>query len=170
MRHGAGIQPVMVGGGQEHGYRAGTENIAGIAGLGAALAQYTEHRDEYVQRMREVKHALYQRLIRIPGAHLNGPPVEQGAPHILSMSFEGTRGETLVHALEEQNIYVGTGSACSSHKKGESRVLRAMGVPPQVAQGTLRFSFCCMNTVEQAETVASAVEESVARIRRFVRR
>ena len=56
-----------------------------------------------------------------------------------------------MHALEEKYIYVGTGSACSSHKKGESRVLRAMGVPPQVAQGTLRFSFCCMNTVEQAE-------------------
>ena len=95
----------------------------------------------------------------MPGANLNGPPAEGGAPQIRSMSFEGTRGETWVHALEEKYIYVGTGSACSSHKKGESRVLRAMGVPPQVAQGTLRFSFCCMNTVEQAEIVADAVEE-----------
>lgn len=170
VHRGCGIQPVMVGGGQEHGYRAGTENMAGITGLGAALRQYIEHRDAYVQQMRAVKMALYQRLVRIPGTHLNGPPAEEGAPHILSMSFEGTRGETLVHALEEKHIYVGTGSACSSHKKGESRVLRAMGVPPQVAQGTLRFSFCCMNTVEQAEIVADAVEESVARIRRFVRR
>ncbi len=170
VRQGCGIQPVMVGGGQEHGYRAGTENVAGIAGMGAALGQYVEHREEYVQRMREVKMALYEQLIRIPGAHLNGPPADQGAPHILSMSFEGTRGETLVHALEEKGIYVGTGSACSSHKKGESRALRAMGVPPQIAQGTLRFSFCCMNTVEQANIVAQAVEESVTRIRRFVRR
>lgn len=170
VKTGCGIQPVMVGGGQEHGYRAGTENIAGIAGLGAALAQYVQHREEYVKQMYEVKRALYTQLIRIPGAHLNGPPVEQGAPHILSMSFEGTRGETLVHALEEQRIYVGTGSACSSHKKGVSRTLSAMGVPPQIAQGTLRFSFCCMNTVEQANIVAQAVEQSVARIRRFTRK
>ena len=170
LKNGSGIQPVMVGGGQEHGYRAGTENMAGIAGLGAALKQYTQNRDGYVQRMREVKQALYSRLIRIPGAHLNGPGIEQGAPHILSMSFEGTRGETLVHALEEQQIYVGTGSACSSHKKGVSRTLSAMEIPPQIAQGTLRFSFSCMNTVEQANIVARAVEQSVARVRRFVRR
>lgn len=170
IKTGCGVQPVMVGGGQEHGFRAGTENVAGIAGLGAALSQYVQHREAYVKQMYEVKRALYTQLIRLPGVHLNGPPVEQGAPHILSMSFEGTRGETLVHALEEQKIYVGTGSACSSHKKGVSRPLSAMGVPPQIAQGTLRFSFCYMNTVEQANIVAQAVEQSVARIRRFTRK
>lgn len=162
------LPALLTGGGQEDGMRSGTENAPAIIGLGIALQRYLQNHDVYIRRMQEVKDTLWEGLQEIPGVHRNGGA--DGAPHILSVSFANVQAETLLHALEEQQIYVGTGSACSSHKRGGNRILKAMGVSPQFAPGTIRFSFSCMNTKEEAEQVAHEVQRLVPRIRRFTKR
>ena len=150
--------------------RAGTENTMSIVAMGEAQQYYLAHQKEHIDRILGVKRRLMEGLSDLQGVRFNGPPVEAAAPQILSVSFENIRGETLLHALEERDIYVGTGSACSSRKKGKNRILSAMGVPPQYAQGTIRFSFGCMNTQEESEIVAQEVVRAVTHLRRFVRR
>lgn len=162
------LPALLTGGGQESGMRSGTENAPAIIGLGVALQRYLHNHDAYMRRMQEVKDTLWNGLKEIPGVHRNG--AQDGAPHILSVSFANVQAETLLHALEERQIYVGTGSACSSHKKGGNRILKAMGVSPQWTQGTIRFSFSCMNTKEEAEQVAREVQRALVRIRRFTKR
>ena len=164
------IDPVITGGPQEGGMRAGTENTMSIVAMGEAQQYYLAHQKEHIDRILSVKRRLVQGLSNLPGVRFNGPAFESAAPQILSVSFENIRGETLLHALEEKGIYVGTGSACSSRKKGKNRILAAMGVPAQVAQGTIRFSFGCMNTTEESEIVAQEVVRAVTHLRRFVRR
>ena len=164
------IDPIITGGPQEGGMRAGTENAMSIVAMGEAQQYYLAHQKEHIERILGVKRRLMEGLSELPGVRFNGPPIEAAAPQILSVSFENVRGETLLHALEEKNIYVGTGSACSSRKKGKNRILAAMGVPPQYAQGTIRFSFGCMNTQEESEIVAQEVVRAVTHLRRFVRR
>ena len=101
---------------------------------------------------------------------LNGPAPEQGAPHILNASFMGVRGEVLLHALEEKEIYVSTGSACSAHKKGRNRILNAMDVIGDRQEGAIRFSFCPFNTIEEMDVVAEEISIIIAMLRRFKRR
>lgn len=170
LKKGAFVQQILYGGSQEGHMRPGTENGPAILGMGAALDRYLGHHQEYLDSMWAVKHRLYGNLSRIPGVRLNGPELNQGAPQILSMGFAGANAETLVNALAERGIYCGTGSACSSRAVGKNRTLTAMGVPAQYLPGTLRFSFCYNNTLEEADTVAAAMGEILMRLRRFRRR
>ena len=160
---------MMLGGGQEKGMRAGTENTAAILGLGAARNRYMEHRDEYLQNIRAIRDALTEGLLCIPDTRINSPSGSSAAPHILSVSFMGVRGETLLHALEEKGIYVSTGSACSSHKKG-SRVLSAMNIPKQYIGGTIRISIGCYNQLDECQTALQEIERAVVHLRRFQRK
>lgn len=170
LKKDAKIAPLLYGGHQEDGRRPGTENLAAIAGMGVALKVYLENHDVFLRNMVSVKQRLWKNIGYIPGTRLNGPPIDLGAPHILSCGFEGVNAETLVHALEEEGVYAGTGSACSSRKTEPNRILAAMGVPEEYAKGTLRFSFCYQNTTAQADRAAEIIEKSVKRIRRFVKR
>ncbi len=162
------VNPRQVGGGQENMIRSGTENTPGIAGLMAAMEAFPrEH------AMQQVKMHLYRGLMElIPGAAVNGPAPdsENAAPHILNMSLPPVRSETMLHALEGKGIYVGIGSACSSHKQKVSAVLRAMQVESARAESALRFSFCPENTVEEMNTVLEAVKAQYALLSRFRRR
>ena len=106
----------------------------------------------------------------IPDAQINGPAPESGAPHILNVSFPGVRGEVLVNALSEREICVSTGSACSTHKKGQNRIHAAMGITGARAEGALRFSLCPFSTPEEMDTASQALREQVAFLRRFQRR
>lgn len=164
------IEPLLYGGGQQGGLRCGTENTAGVMGMTAALNDYVQTRQQYVSNMLAVKQRLFAGLSFIKDINLNGPALHEGAPHILSVGFAGIKGETLLHALEEKGIYVGLGSACSASKSSISHVLKAIGVPKVFAEGTIRFSFCYQNTVEQADIVAETVIECVNKLRRFTRR
>ena len=164
------LQPILNGGGQEFGLRSGTENFPGILGLGDAQRYYAAYREQIVEQFLSVKNALAQGLSGMDGIRINGPKMEYAAPHILSVSFSGIQGEALVHALEQKQIYVGTGSACSSHKKGANRILTAMGIPENMAAGTIRFSFGCFNTKEESEIVARETAQAVSYLRRFRRR
>ncbi len=160
----------QIGGGQENKLRSGTTNVPGILGLDAALGQYRAHHDEWISRLLACKRRLAADLLAIPDAVVNGPSIEDGAPHILNVSFPGVRGEVLLNALSERDICVSTGSACSAHKKGKNRVLDAMGVSGERAEGAIRFSLCPFNTPEEMDAVATAVAEQVAFLRRFRRR
>ncbi len=160
----------QIGGGQEKSLRSGTLNVPGILGLDAALEQYQTHQAEWIANMRACKLRLWQNLSEIPDVFLNGPAPEAGSPHILNVSFPGVRGEVLVNALSEREIYVSTGSACSTHKKGQNRIHAAMGITGARAEGALRFSLCPFNTADEMDTAAQALAEQVTFLRRFQRR
>lgn len=160
----------LVGGGQEQGRRSGTTNAPGILGLDAAVTAYAAHQQEWVAAMRACKMRLAERLLSLPDAYLNGPAPEDGAPHILNVSFPGVRGEVLLHALEQREIYVSTGSACSAHKKGNNRVLAAAGVRGARQEGALRLSLCPFNTLEEMDRAAEEIDRQAAFLRRYQRR
>lgn len=160
--------PRQLGGGQENTLRSGTENTPGIAGLLAAIRAYPQE-----NAMRQVKLRLWQLLREaVPGAAVNGPDPESdaAAPHILNVSLPPVRSETMLHALEGEGIYVGVGSACSSHKQKVSGVLRAMNVPAPLAESALRFSLCPENTEEEMGQVAAAVKRNHAILSKYQRR
>ena len=162
------LTPRMLGGGQEESLRSGTENTPGIMALHAAIEAYPRE-----NAMAEVKAALARLLCEaVPEAKINGPAIGDGngAPHILNISLPPVRSETMLHALEGEEIYVGVGSACSSHKQKVSRTLRAMGVPPRYAESALRFSLCPENTLEEMERVAQAAARHYRVLSKFQRR
>ena len=160
----------QIGGGQEKNLRSGTSNVPGILALDAALAEYREHQQKWIEQMRACKLRLWQNLSTLPDVFLNGPAPGEGAPHILNVSFPGVRGEVLVNALSEREIYVSTGSACSTHKKGQNRIHAAMGISGARAEGALRFSLCPFNTLEEMDAASAALSEQVTFLRRFQRR
>ncbi len=170
VRRGLRFAGGLMGGGQERNLRSGTTNVPGIMGMDAALEEYRAKQEAHIAHLRACKLRLAQNLMRIPQTVVNGPAPEEGAPHILNVSFLGVRGEVLLHALEQNEIYVSTGSACSSHKKGKNRVLNAMGVVGERQEGALRFSLCPYNTLEEMDKAFEAIAEHVAQLRRFKRR
>ena len=170
LRQGTRFAGGQIGGGQERNLRSGTTNTPGIMGMEAAVGNYLDNIDEYRCAMRSCKLRLAKNLTELPDVLLNGPAPEQGAPHILNASFMGVRGEVLLHALEEKEIYVSTGSACSAHKKGRNRILNAMGVIGDRQEGAIRFSFCPFNTIEEMDVVAEEISTIIAMLRRFKRR
>lgn len=170
LRQGTKFAGGQIGGGQEKNLRSGTTNTPGIMGMEAAVRNYLDNIDEYRCAMRSCKMRLAKNLTELPDVLLNGPAPEQGAPHILNASFMGVRGEVLLHTLEEKEIYVSTGSACSAHKKGRNRILNAMGVIGDRQEGAIRFSFCPFNTIEEMDVVAEEISTIIAMLRRFKRR
>ncbi len=162
------LRAQLLGGGQEGALRSGTENTPGIAGLIAAVRDYPKDAD-----IRSVKMRLWALLQAIvPGAVVNGPAPDSddAAPHILNVSLPPVRSETMLHALEAKEIYVGMGSACSSHRQKISPVLESMHVPRSVAESALRFSLCPENTQEEMERTAQAVGQCYALLAKYQRR
>lgn len=166
IRKGLSIRPFIVGGGQEKGMRSGTENVPAIAGLGLAAQTIYINRERKNQHVQEIKAYMRQWFTdHVEDILFNS--LEDGAPHILNISFAKTRGEVLLHTLEQSGIYVSTGSACSSNKKGLSHVIKAMGRTDQQVEGTLRFSLCDATTMDEARYVCEKTKEAVDRFRRL---
>ena len=116
--------------------------------------------------MRKVLNRLKQKLVEnIDNIRINTP--QDCAPHILNVSFGGVRSEVLLHSLENEGIYVSSGSACSSHKKEPSYVLTAIGVDRAMIDGSIRFSLCEFNTEEEADRVAADTAAIVKRLRKL---
>lgn len=170
VKNGVKFAGGQIGGGQERNLRSGTTNVPGILGMDAALSAYTAHQSAWIEQMRACKLRLWQNLSSIADVFLNGPAPEAGAAHILNVSFPGVRGEVLVNALSEREIFVSTGSACSTHKKGQNRIHAAMGITAARAEGALRLSLCPFNTIEEMDAAATALSEQVLFLRRFQRR
>lgn len=166
VRSGVHLQPLIYGGGQEHGLRSGTENVAGIAGFAKAVQITMKSLEEASAHMRELQGALISGIQReIPHVRINTPKADVSAPHIVNVSFPGVRGEVLVHGLETQGIYVSTGSACTSKEKQYSHVLTAMGLSEAERLGSIRFSFAKENTLEEVETTVQQLKNIVADLR-----
>lgn len=164
------LSPIVYGGGQEEGYRSGTENVPGIVGLGEAVRTYPA---DGVAHMMKLKAHMWQALkAAIPEAVLNGPDMGDGAcaPHILNVSLPPVRSQTMLFALEGDGVYVSAGSACSSRKQKVSGVLTAMGLSTQMADCALRFSFCPENTLEEIDYAVSCVKKHYDMLRKYVRR
>lgn len=168
VRPGTRLKPQTAGGGQQGDLRSGTENTVGVAGLLAAMESFPSQARE---RMLSLKTLLVGLLrAQLPQTVVLGPADERAAGHILSVAFPPVRAETLLHALEADGIYVGTGSACSSKKGGHSHVLTAMGCAPEVMDGAIRISLCPENTEEEMRLTAQSIARYVALLARFTRR
>ena len=166
----------IVGGGQESGRRSGTENVPAIIGLGcAAEIAAADGAGGYLSIADTAK--MRQQLLdglcsKIDDIEINSP-LEAGTadgqccPSVLNVNFRGTRGEVILHTLEQDGIYVSTGSACSSNKKGQSHVLEAMGQLSRDIEGAIRFSLGRLNSPDEVDTVVDAVAAAVKRFRRL---
>ena len=160
------IKPILYGGGQERGFRSGTENTAAIAGMGKAAEIMYERLEENTKAMEAVKQMLIEKATQIEGVTDNSGE----AAHIASLSFQGVRSEVLLHALEEKGICVSAGSACSSNHPAVSGVLKAIGLEKDLLESTLRFSFCEYNTIEEAEYTIKVLNDLLPMLRRFTRK
>ena len=161
------IRPLIYGGGQQKDMRSGTENVPGIAGLGvAAKEMYTDHSAK-MEYLTGLKDYLIDRASELEGVTVNSLKGAEGAPQIVSLSFEGVRSEVLLHALEEKGIYVSSGSACSSNHPAISGTLKAIGVKKELLDSTLRFSFGMFNKKEEIDYAVDVLKELLPVLRRF---
>ena len=152
------------GGGQERGRRAGTENVAGIVGLGEALTEALEDLPEKTSRVTAMRDRLIAELTKLPKVRLNGHPTQR-LPGNCNLSFEGVEGESLLLLLDSRDICASSGSACTSGSLDPSHVLLAIGLPHEVAHGSLRLTLGDMNTPDEVEEILQAVPQVVERLR-----
>ncbi len=163
------LEPILYGGGQERGLRSGTENVPGIAGLGEAVRLAHTDLAAKAERMSMLRDRLAEGILRIPDTCVHAACAER-APHIVSAGFAGVRSEVLLHSLEDKEIYVSAGSACSTHKREPSHVLRAIGADEKWLDSTLRFSLSEETGEADIDACVTALNELVPVLRRFVRR
>lgn len=166
----ARIEPQILGGGQQGGMRSGTDNVPGAAGLGVAAEEIYRNFDKNVEHMYQLKERMAEGLSHIENVKINGMALREGAPQILSVSFMGVRSEVLLHTLEDREIYVSAGSACSSHKRKASGTLTAMGLSPEQKESTVRISFCEENTFEEVDYCLKVLGEVIPALRKYARR
>ena len=164
------IRPLILGGGQQKGMRSGTDNVPGIAGLGEAAREAYQDFEEKRAHLLALKKYFMEEAAKLPDVVLNSLPGEEGAPHIVSVSFRGVRSEVLLHALEEKGISVSSGSACSSNKKlPVSTVLKEIGMERDLLDATLRFSFSRFNTEEELAYSIGVLKELLPMLRKYAR-
>jgi len=165
------MHPYMHGGGQQAGQRSGTENVPGIAGLAKAAEVMEQTLEERRNHLYELKQYLVTKIQEVSGTTVNAcEKIEETAPHVVSVSFASVRSEVLLHALEEKEIYVSSGSACSSNHPGISGTLQAIGVARELLDCTLRFSFSEYTTKEQIDYTVECLKELVPMLARYTRR
>ena len=164
VRRGTPVTPVIFGGAQERGRRAGTENLPAIAGMAAALRESVEHMERDRAHVTALRDRLAAGLLRIPHAVLNGGGAER-LPGIVNLSFECVEGEPLVLLLDARGIAASSGSACASGSHTASHVIRALGRSDALALGSVRLSLCESNTADEVDRIIAAVTESVAYLR-----
>lgn len=176
MKDSLKLPPFITGGGQESGYRSSTENTQGILGMGLATEMALNDLDKKIKYIGQVNDYLRDGLMsEIKDIKINGPETlgysmkDAGlrCPSVLNVTFEGTRGEVLLHTLEQDGIYVSTGSACSSNHPGVSPVLQAMKLNPKQIEGAIRFSFSEFNTKEEMDKVIDKTKIAVERFRKL---
>jgi cysteine desulfurase len=164
-REGSRFKPLLKGGPQERRRRAGTENVPGIVGFGAACAVGATDLEERHERLGVWRDRLWTGIEqRIPGAYANGSP-EHRLSHVLSVSFAAADGEALVQALDLEGIAVAAGAACASGSLEPSHVLLAMGVPPEIGGGSIRVSLGFDTTGDDVERLLDVLPGVVERVR-----
>ncbi len=170
VREGVKIQPILFGGGQQKNMRSGTENVPGIAGLGLAAELIYQDLDRKTAHMRSLKKRFLEGIGELENCRVHGLTDESSAPHIISVGVGGVRSEVLLHALEDQGIYVSSGSACASNHPSVSRVLKGIGVPREYLDTTIRFSMSEFTTAEEIDYTLETLYNIVPMLRRYTRR
>ncbi|MHC0037349.1 cysteine desulfurase family protein [Pseudoneobacillus sp. C159] len=163
VREGVRISPLLTGGNQEWQLRSGTENVAGIVAMAKALRMSLQQMDKESTKLLQVKKFLLEELEK-EKAIIVHTPNENGAPHIINFSVKGFKAEVFVHALEENEIYVSTTSACSSKIKSVSHTLLAMGVDEAIARSAIRISLSFENTIDEAKEVIEAIRQTIQKL------
>jgi cysteine desulfurase len=162
---GVRLRPQLVGGHQERDLRAGTENVPGIVGTGAAIQLAVKHLDEEKTRVRVLRDRLESGILeRVPTAHVNGDR-EKRLPNTTNIGFEALEAEAILMLLSKQGVCVSSGSACSSGSLDPSHVLKAMGIDDRIAHGAVRFSLSRFTTEEEIEQTLQIVPPAIERLR-----
>ena len=164
IRKGTRIQNFIHGGAQEKKRRAGTENVPGIVGLGAAIERAVDEMPEETKRLSALRDELTRELLKIPATHLNGHPTKR-LPNNTNIIFEYIEGESILLFLNMKGICASTGSACNSASLEPSHVLMAMGISHEIAHGSIRFTVGERTTEEDVKYVIAALTETVAKLR-----
>ncbi|ALF53424.1 cysteine desulfurase [Nostoc piscinale CENA21] len=165
VRRGVRFRPLLIGGHQERGRRAGTENVPGIVGLGKAAELELLHLEEATARERRLRDRLEQTLLaKIPDCEVNGDPKNR-LPNTTNIGFKYIEGEAILLLLNKHGICASSGSACTSGSLEPSHVLRAMGLPYTTLHGSIRFSLCRYTTDAEIDRVIEVMPEIVERLR-----
>lgn len=164
VRKGIPLGNLIYGGGQERGKRAGTENLPGIAGMAEALKESLQDREEKNARILCMREKLADAILQIPKTRLNGSREKRLAGN-LNFCFDGIEGESLLLYLDLQGICASSGSACTSGSLDPSHVLLALGLPAEVAHGSLRLSLDETNTMEEVDYIIQVLPDVVKRLR-----
>lgn len=163
------IRPISFGGDQQKGMRSGTINAPGIAALGVASEEIYTDFEERIESLYEKKEYFAAGLRTLEGVELNGQPMRDGAPHIVSASFPGIRSEVLLHSLEDAGIYVSAGSACASNHPSTANTLLAIGMDKAHQESTLRFSFSTHTTLEELDYTIETLAGLLPMLRKYQR-
>jgi cysteine desulfurase len=167
IREGTKISPLIFGGHQENGLRAGTENVAFIVGLGRACELARNRMEEENVRVKSLRDKLEKELLaRCTGAKLNGHPTHR-LPNTTNISFEFIEGEAILLLLDEKEIAASSGSACTTGSLEPSHVMRAMGLPYVLAHSSIRFSLSVYNTEKEIDTVINVMPGIVDHLRKL---
>jgi cysteine desulfurase len=165
VRRGTKFSPFLIGGHQEKGRRGGTENTAGIVGLGKACELAAKNLDSENTRVKRLRDKLEQELLKkISHSRVNGDIINR-LPNTTNISFEYVEGEAILLLMNELGICASSGSACTSGSLQPSHVLRAMGVPFTMAHGSIRFSLSVFNTEEEVDFVIDKMPAIIERLR-----
>jgi len=164
VKKGTPIKPIMHGGGQEFGLRSGTENVPGIVGFAKALEIAQHERKREAKRLTKLRDALIKGLMKIPKVMLNGHPTKR-LPNNVNVSILDIEGESLLLNLNEHGICASSGSACTSKSLKPSHVILALGVPAEIAHGSLRFTLGKRTTRRDIDKVVKVLPRIVERLR-----
>lgn len=164
------IKSILYGGGQQKGMRSGTENVPGAAALAEAAAEIYEDFDKKMDYLYALKQRFVEGVQKIDGVTVNGKTGHDAAPHIVSVSIEGVRSEVMLHTLEDREIYVSAGSACSSNKPAVSATLTAIGLKKDLLDSTIRFSFCGYTTEAEIDYALEVMQEVIPVLQKYTRR
>jgi len=166
IKPGIRLQPLLLGGGQERGFRSGTENLFAIAGMGEAARIAKSEIEREAKRLREMSDTLIEEISAIEGSHITGHPTQR-LPHHVSFRFDHIEGESILLNMDLYNIQVSTGSACSSKTLEPSHVLLAIGLTHEQAHGSMVLTLGRSNKMEEVSAIVKAVKETVERLRRL---
>lgn len=164
------IKPLIFGGGQQKGMRSGTENVPGIAGIGKAAELIYKDMSEKINRLYELKDYMIDELSKLEDVKINSTKGRDSAPQIVNASFVGVRSEVLLHSLEDRNIYVSAGSACSTNKHVASATLKGIGLKNEEIESAIRFSFSIFTTKEEIDYTLDVLRELLPKLRLYKRR
>ncbi len=166
IKHGTKLQPLLLGGGQERGFRSGTENIFAIAGMGEAARIARLKIAKEGNRLKKMRNRIIQEILKIEGSHLTGHPTQR-LPYHASYRFDHIEGESILLNMDMYKIQVSTGSACSSKTLEPSHVLLAIGLTHEQAHGSMVLTIGRSNKMEEISAIIKAVKETVERLRRL---